>query len=344
MVIGTMKFWAWFFLFNFTVFLAAQTPARAPAALHALSDFGTEQPGQFVIRNNIMAARPFTVTGPRGALLGQQDGTFEAWVFPWKILSHMRITAEMKDYAVPIDVNEQAASLDVQPGHTTITFSHANFTVREILFAPQKAPDGSGALAFYQIQAVRPMTLTFSFTPEMQRMWPALSDDRPSPEWVKTGQSGFYVLHLNSPDHAAALAMPTAQPGILAPYQERPKNHPLQFVLHFDPATDSGKVYPLLMTTAETAATATWAAFASQLQSLDTGFHQLYSEAQEHFAHFAAEHLSIETPDQKLNEAFSWAEVAIDQLRVQTTPSHAETALVAGFFTSGDSARPGFGW
>ena len=128
----------------------------------------------------------------------------------------MRITAEMKDYAVPIDVNEQAATIDVQPGHTTITFSHANFTVREILFAPQHAPDGAGALAFYQIQAVRPMTLTFSFTPEMQRMWPALSDDRPSPEWVKTGASGFYVLHLNFPDHAAAVAMPTARVGILA--------------------------------------------------------------------------------------------------------------------------------
>jgi glycogen debranching enzyme len=36
--------------------------------------------------------------------------------------------------------------------------------------------------------------------------------------------------------------------------------------------------------------------------------------------------------------------VAIDQLRVQTTPSHAETALVAGFYPSGDSTRPGFGW
>ena len=36
--------------------------------------------------------------------------------------------------------------------------------------------------------------------------------------------------------------------------------------------------------------------------------------------------------------------MAIDQLRVETTPSHAETALAAGFYTSGDSARPGFGW
>ena len=48
-----------------------------------------------------MAAKPFTVTGPRGALLGQQDGSFEAWVFPWKILSHMRITAEMTELRRP---------------------------------------------------------------------------------------------------------------------------------------------------------------------------------------------------------------------------------------------------
>ena len=291
-----------------------------------------------------MAQKPFSVTGPRGALLGQQDGSFEAWIFPWKILSHMRITADMKDYTVPIDVNEQAATIAVQPGHTTITYSHANFTVREILFAPQQAPDGAGALAFYQIQAVRPMTLTFSFTPEMVRMWPATSDDGSSPEWVKTGTSGFYVLHLNLPDHAAAVAMPTATSGILAPYQERPKNYPLQFVLHFDPATDSDKLYPLLMTTGETVATSTRSSLAARLEALDSGFQALYSGTQKHFEEFSAQHLSIDTPDQKLNQAFAWAEVAIDQLRVQTTPSHAETALVAGFYSSGDSARPGFGW
>jgi len=341
----TRWLWASLLLLSSAVLLAAQQPDRAsPTMLRVLPAFPTEQPDQLRIRRDIMPLKPFTVTGPRGALLGQQDGSFEAWIFPWKILSHMRITAEMKDYSVPIDVNDQAATIDVQPGYTTITFSHANFTVREILFAPQDAPDGAGALAYFQIQAVRPMTLTFSFMPEMLRMWPALSDDSPSPEWVKTGQSGFYVLHLNFPDHATAIAMPTAQSGILAPYQERPKNYPLQFVISFDPATDSNKLYPLLMTVADSTTTAITSALASRLQVLDSKFHQLYSDTQDHFAKFAAEHMSIETPDATLNQAFSWAEVAIDQLRVQTTPSHAETALVAGFFTSGDSARPGFGW
>src|SRR5580704_8085277 len=160
-------------------------------------------------------SKPFTVVGPRGAILGRQDGSFEAWIFPWKIFANLRISAEMQDYPVPIDVNEQAAVVEVRPDHTTITFSHANFTLREVLFAPHNAPDGAGALAFFQIEAVRPMSLTFQFTPEMKRMWPAPSDDRPSPEWVKLQKSGFYVLHLNFPEHAAALAMPESEPGIL---------------------------------------------------------------------------------------------------------------------------------
>jgi glycogen debranching enzyme len=324
----------------FSSLAAAQVAGELPV----LPYFAAEQPGQPLISKPAMTEQPFSVTGPRGAILGQQDGSFETWIFPWKILSHMRITAEMKDYDVPIDVNQQAASIDVQPGHTTFTFSHANFTVREILFAPQSAPDGAGALVFYQIQAVRPVTLTFSFSPNMQRMWPALSDDRPSPEWVKRGSSGFYVLHLNLPGQAAALAMPTAQPGILAPYQEHPTDYPLQFVLHFDPATDAGKMYPLLMSVGETAETSTTSALAAKLQALDSGFHQLYSDTQDHFQKFAASHLSLETPDPTLNQAFAWAEVAIDQLRVETTPSHGETALVAGFYASGDSTRPGFGW
>ena len=339
-----MKFWALFVLLNSAALLAAQTTDRTDTTWHALSGFVLDQPGQLAIRSDIMAQKPFSVTGPRGALLGQQDGSFEAWIFPWKILSNLRIQADMKDYPVPIDVNQQAATIDVRPGHTIITFSHANFTIREILFTPQQAPDGVGALAFYQIEAVRPMTLTFSFTPEMKRMWPALSDDRPSPEWVKRGESGFYVLHLNAPDHAAAIAMPDAQYGILAPYQERPKNYPVQFVLHFDPATDTDKLFPLLMATADTAADATTVALGLRLQELDGQLQTLYSGTQAYYSKFSSKHLSIDTPDEKLNQAFSWAEVAIDQLRVQTTPSHAETALVAGFYTSGDSARPGFGW
>ena len=287
--------------------------------------------------------KPFTVTGPRGALLGQQNGTYEAWIFPWKIFSDMRITAQMKDYSVPIDVNEQAATIDVQPDHTTITFSHANFTLREILLTPQHAPEGAGALVLYQIEAVRPLTLTFSFTPEMKRMWPAPSDNRPSPEWVQTGTSGFYILHLDSLGHTGAWPCRKRSQAFRRPIRNG-QNRSLEFVLHFDPDRDSKKLFPLLMTARGNRKGIERDLSPRKLAALQTSFVNLYNDTQAYYRTALAEQTSIETPDAKLNEAFRWAEVAIEQLRVETTPTRGETALVAGFYSSGDSSRPGFGW
>src|SRR5580700_8701487 len=332
------------FLLLFLNFTIPRSSAQAIDRPPVLANFPFENNVPLKIVREAVPSKPFSVVGPRGAILGRQDGSFEAWIFPWKIFSNLRISAEMRDYPVPIDVNEQAAVIEVRPDHTTITFSHANFTLREFLFAPHSAPDGAGALAFFQVEAVRPMSLTFQFTPEMKRMWPAPSDDRPSPEWAKTAAGGFYLLHLNFPDHAAAVEMPGAEPGILAPYQERPKIYPLQFVLHFDPAHDRDKLFPLLITTADTAAESNKEALATRLADLGRSFQSLYEQTGTYFRNFLSEHLAIETPDKQFDEAFAWAEVSIDQLKVQTTPSHQETALVAGFHGSGDSARPGFGW
>jgi hypothetical protein len=67
--------------------------------------------------------KPFSVAGETGAVFGQQDGTFEAWVFPVKLLSAFRMTAELADYPVPIDLNPLAAAIEVAPERTTITYS-----------------------------------------------------------------------------------------------------------------------------------------------------------------------------------------------------------------------------
>ncbi len=332
------------FLLLFLSFAIPQSSGQAIDRPPALANFPFENSVPLKIVREAVPSKPFSVVGPRGAILGRQDGSFEAWIFPWKILSNLRISAEMWDYPVPIDVNEHAAVIEVRPDHTTITFSHANFTLREVLFAPRNAPNGAGALAFFQVEALRPVTFTFEFTPEMKRMWPALSDDRPSPEWVKTAAGGFYVLHLNFPDHVAAVEMPGAEPGILAPYQERPKAYPLQLVLHFDPAHDGNKLFPLLLATADSVEDSNTTVLARNLDEIGRVFQSLYEETGAYYKKFLSQHLILETPDKQFDDAFAWAEVSIDQLKVQTATAPKETALVAGFYGSGDSARPGFGW
>jgi glycogen debranching enzyme len=177
-------------------------------------------------------------------------------------------------------------------------------------------------------------------------MWPAQSDDVPAPEWVEDdgGRSGFYLLHLNFPDHAAAIAMPGAEAGIHAPYQARPHDWPLQFILSFDPKTDSSKIFPLLLTFANTEQTTGKVPMAQALVELDRSARTIFVANESYYRDLLNTSASIDTPDVGLNQAFTWAIVSIDQLRVKTTPDLSEEALTAGFVSSGNAARPGFGW
>src|SRR5271155_2170519 len=84
--------------------------------LPALPSFPLQSPqNSLSIQREAVPSRPFSVVGPRGAVLGQQDGSCELWLFPWKILSDLHISAQMDNYAVPIDVNQHAAGIEVRP-------------------------------------------------------------------------------------------------------------------------------------------------------------------------------------------------------------------------------------
>lgn len=333
-----------FAFFASVLSLAAQTAPLAP-----LPDFAAAPGGDLpVISRESVPGKPFSVVGPRGALLGDQNGEMEAWIFPWKLFSGLRITASMDGYPAPIDLNRHAVWIDVQPDHTTITYSHANFTVQQIMLAPGEPADGAGVMVLYRIRAIRPMTLTFSLDPAMQRMWPAESPSRPLPEWIAGASgSGFYMLSGEAPGYAAALAMPGAGPGILPPYQEGPVRWPLQFVLRFDPQKDRDLLFPLLLTLAAQPRAATPQSLAQSLLAQENAVAADYAANRSRYAELLRRSAGIVTPDSGLNAAFSWAVAAIDQLRVRTAPDPPygeEEALTAGFLSSGDGARPGFGW
>ena len=370
-------------LFTAAIFIAPAISSLvalppSPPAFEPVAAFPLTQSG-LVISRPVQPAQPFTVAGESGVLVGTQDGSFESWILPIKLLSHLTIEANLEGYSVPIPVNPQSANIEVRPDHTTITYSHPGFTIRQIMFSPnnesgvpQVSPQVSplrpgsevgtttspstGPIVLFQIDSVRPLDLVFRFTPEMRWMWPRRNDGVPSPEWVPDhpqatddadpGQStgeGMYVLHLDYPDLAGAITIPTATPGILAPYQERPQVHPLELHLHYDPKRDGSKFFPLLMAAATTPQTATTTALRRALEQLNAGIPAAYQAHAAQYAKLQSESTSIETPDKSLNEAFSWGVISIEQLKARAYPTQ-ETALVAGYYSSGDSARPGFGW
>src|SRR5271156_4387116 len=292
-----------FALMALTGGILERTQAQTPEWLKPLPQFPIAS-SDLTLRQHAEAGKPFTVAGECGAFMGEQDGSFEAWIFPVKLLSHFTIAAEVQGYPVPIDLNADAAEIEVAPDHTTITYAHIAFTVREILFATRcDSADqmGAGVIALFQIDSVRPVKLTFSFTPEVRRMWPAPNYGPPSPEWVGNSNGGYYLLHEDFPDLAGAIAMPGTHPGILAPYQEKPKVYPLQLILDFDPKRDAGKYFPLTMAVGTTPETATKAALEKKLSAMTTGAQQLYEKTADYYAHFFDDKLTVETPDKKFD-------------------------------------------
>ena len=286
---------------------------------------------------------PFTVAGERGVLVGQQSGELEAWVLPVKLLSHMTIEARVEGYSVPLKLNEMAREIEVRPDRTTITYSHIALVVRQIMFSPDKAPEGTGPVVLFSIDALHPTELTFRFQGDLRAMWPQLSSGNPSPEWVKTSDgSGYYVLHSDFDNFSGAFTIPGSQPGILAPYQERPQTHPLELILHVDPKTDRGKLFPLLMAIGQDKEHASSAALGAKLAELDAQLPSLYASHAAQYQAREQERMELDSPDSTLNAEFGWAETSIEQLRARTPDGG--TAFVAGYYASGDSARPGFGW
>ena len=329
--------------------MGAAVLLAVPSAIHAqtfssIPGIAFDAAGP-VIRAHTESQKPFTVAGERGVILGQQDGTFEAWVLPVKLLSHLTIEARIAGYSVPIDVNQQAAEIEVRPDRTVITYSHMGFTVRQIMFSPSVGEAGTGPMVLFEFDCLHPTDFTLRFTPQLLWMWPERNEGVPGAEWVAgAGTSGgYYVLHSDYPDLAGAVTIPGATPGILAPYQERPQVHPVELNLHIDPARDHGRLFPLLMAVGTTPAAATSAALGATLAALNAGIAGSYAAHAEAYKDLLAHSTTIETPDKALNEAFQWAEISIEQLRTRVQGTD-ETALVAGYYASGDSARPGFGW
>jgi hypothetical protein len=159
--------------------VAGTAVAQQPAApvLHAIDNLKLREDGP-LLRQRVQTGEPFTVAGPQGVVVGEQQGVFEAWVLPVKLLSHMAIEANVEGYDVPIDLNSMAREIEVRPDRTTITYTHIALTVRQTMFAPDEAAEGTGVVVLFQVDALHPVDLTFRFTAEMRQMWPELRRDR----------------------------------------------------------------------------------------------------------------------------------------------------------------------
>ena len=280
------------------------------------------------------AAQPFKyfdATGHRAAILGEQDGTFEAWIYPMKVAHGFDLEFQQDGMVEPVRGADYLRKVITSPESTTLIYAHPLFTVREIFWVPRDEP---AAVIFFDVDSDKPLTITMRFVPDFKPMWPA-------------SLGGQYTYWMPE-DHAFGLtdgtSVPTAMIGspAVSAYTD--------FV---DVGIISGELEFKLRATAEQARSHLIpVVFALNMQSeakarevyqrvLDHA-RQLYEQNVNYHRQFLARTMQIETPDANLNRAFTWAKVALDAGWVCNDTYGC--GLVAGYGQAGAGERPGFDW
>ncbi|HEX8188760.1 MAG TPA: GH116 family glycosyl hydrolase [Pyrinomonadaceae bacterium] len=305
----------------------AQQPARAqlvpkfPFPTSGLRLERRTRPGAFL-----------DVLGRRSAVFGYEHRQLEAWAYPLQILDGFELSFRVEGYPLEFRGADTAALIDVRPEATTVTYSHATFTVRQTVFAPL---DEAGVLMLLDVDSALPVVVTARFRPRLRLMWPAASTT-PSLSWDEKQRA--YFVYEETGRYAGLVGSPAARDVSVMPYQEEPRDVPAEFRLEADASELKSNFIPVVIAGGVKGRDEARATYARLLGSARA----LYEKNVEHYRRLLAETTAVETPDARVNEAYAWAKVGIDKGFVENPLLG--RGLVAGFRTAGESERPGFAW
>jgi len=262
--------------------------------------------------------------GHRAAILGVEDGTFEAWINPIKLVRDFRLSVYFDGALEPVDLADLAETVSVSPGRATIVHSHAAFTIRQTWVA---AVDEPVLLVLLDIDTDRPLRLRASFIPEMKPMWPASFGGQTS-SWDDAEHA--FVLSEGLRQFAPVVGSP-----LFSAHSEQIGHQlPGRSVvaeMQLTPEQCRGHRIPIVLAGSRDA-------YRSALRSVDA----IVQASDAYYAAFDKRTMHLETPDPAINQAFRWAEYALE--KGWACNDGVGCGLIAGYARSGESERPGFAW
>ncbi len=268
------------------------------------------------------------VVGKRAGLFGREDGRFEGWVYPLKLVRDFHLVFHFNGLAIPAE--NFARTLVVRPESTTIIYGNDSFAVRETLCVP---PGERGAFVKLEIDTFEPLEVEARFKKDFQLMWPAAIGGTYL-NW--NGTLKAFTFGEESKKYFGILGSPSAA----AHGQEQSNNN-------FSADEDSlflgpskkGKDTRLIVL----AGSVTSQADAEKTyQRLTNESQQLQEQASQYYRDYLAKTVNLSLPDPELQKAYDWSRISTVQGLVENP--FLGTGLVAGYRTSGNDARPGFAW
>jgi glycogen debranching enzyme len=289
--------------------------------------------------------------GRRAIAMGTEDGRFELWSWPIKWLHDFQLQFRVPKYTDPIPGRDVARSVSVRPEGVTIEYAYETFTVRQTVFAALDAPV---VFMLLEVDAIRPLEIVATFRPDIHYAWPAslggqyIAWNPPAKAFVFSESRRRVNAFLGSPAVTKASDVPAHMLAASPPqftiavgsdrerYTEPRLGEPPGGNVNIHQA-----YIPIVMAGGEMPRDSARALYDRMM-----GPGAAKREWEKRVAHAAAireNTMRVWTPSPRLNTAFEWAKVNLDESLVCNPDLGC--GLVAGYGLSGSASdRPGFGW
>jgi glycogen debranching enzyme len=268
------------------------------------------------------------VTGMRAGLFGNESGRFEAWAYPLKIFREFHLTFHVDGRALPAE--SLARTLTVRPESATLIYVGDSFRVTETLCVPVHE---AGAAILLEVETAQPLEVEAGFVGDFALEWPAALGGTYT-QWDASERA--VVFGEETRKFAALVGSPTAGDVHLAYETNYSSSQETSFRLG---VTQKGRETKVIVIAGSVDGIED---AQKTYQHLASSYEQLERDSAEYYRDYLGRTVSLELPDNALQQAYDWARVSTIQGLV--TNPYLGTGLVAGYRTSGVSQRPGFAW
>lgn len=317
----------WLAFGSISLFSFARNPQDVAAAQE------TESPLQM---SSVATNRFVAVHGRRSLVMGYPQTGLEVWAYPLQILSGYQIGFRPDGATSETDGRLLLRRIIEKPDSVVRIYVGPDYVVRETLFVPLDRPS---AVLTYQVQSPHPVFINIHFTPVLNLMWPGALGGQ-STSW-NSELPGYLIS-----EPARSLRAAVASPDIVSHDDtvNSALNPESKLSFSIEPRTQNGgtpategvaHVYiNFLESPSEDAATS--------IRTLESSLTEVQSAAAAHYKDLVTSALQISTPDDEVNSALAWSEVALDQAWVCNP--QLGCGIVAGYGPSRGARRPQYAW
>jgi glycogen debranching enzyme len=307
-------------LFTFGTATRSPLPAQTAAANSSQLTWSTD---------STAPARFISVHGRRAAVFGYSEDGLEVWAYPFQILKSYKVNFRPQGATTEIEGEAVLRRIEYRPESATRIYTGPDFIIHESIFVPLDEP---GAIIHYEVVSARPVDIAVRFRPVLDLMWPGGIGGQ---EALWNSSASAYLL--SEPTHRFSGSI--GSPDIVA-HDDTPndsrnlgREHWVAFTVRAGGDRASATV-----TIAGGPERSTISIAAKLLQDEEP----LRKLAAAHYSEVLGSALQVETPDETVNRALAWSEIALDQAWVCNP--NLGCGLVAGYGPSRKARRPQYDW